>query len=145
MPVLMYFLYLSMRKRLCLGGIGGLLITLLIKAILTRIRLRVVFAIFGSPRFFKDYFTCCSRHSIRCCFLSIDSYIALTLILNPRDQNEVSSLKYFSKILSLLPHGELFLHRLIYLSCLLLFFYNKDFSLFVRFFPRPSLLDELPP
>jgi hypothetical protein len=45
----MYFLDLSLRKRLCLGVVEGILIILLIKAILTRIRLRVVFAIFGGP------------------------------------------------------------------------------------------------
>ncbi len=49
MSVFMYFLYRSMRKRLCLGVTEGLLIALLIKAILTRMRLRVVFAILGSP------------------------------------------------------------------------------------------------
>ena len=35
------------------------------------------FCYIWQPRFFKDPFTCCSRHSI-------DSYIALTLILNER-------------------------------------------------------------
>ena len=52
--VFMYFLDLSMHKRLCLGVIEGHLIILLIKAMLTRTRLAVVFAFFGSPDFLKS-------------------------------------------------------------------------------------------
>ncbi len=50
--VFMYFLDLSMHKRLCLGVIEGHLIILLIKAMLTRTRLAVAF--FGSPDFLKS-------------------------------------------------------------------------------------------
>ncbi len=114
MCVFVYFLDLSMHKRLCLGVIEGHLIILLIKAILTRTRLAVVFA------FFKDFLKSLllvSRGILYVRFFSTDSYIALTLILNPHDQNEVSSLKDFSKIFPLSLHGKLFFHQLIqYLS-----------------------------
>ncbi len=120
MCVFMYFLDLSMHKRLCLGSIEGLLIILLIKAILTRTRLVVVFAIFGSPEFLKIILLV-SRGIPNARFFSIDSCIALTLILNPRDQNEVSSLEDFSKIFPLSLHGESFFHQLIYSFCLTLF------------------------
>ena len=47
------------------------------------------------PSFVKNYSACCSRHSVD--VFSIDSYHALKLSLNLGDQNEVSSLKDFSK------------------------------------------------
>ncbi len=115
----MYFLDLSMRKHLCLGIREGLLIILL--TILPRMRLRVVFCYIWQPSFVKDSVLLVAPRILYICIFSIDSYLALTLILNPRDQNEVSFLKDFSKILPLSQHGELFFHQLIYLSCLLLF------------------------
>ena len=73
MCVFMYFLDLSMHKRLCLGVIEGLLlIILLIKFILTRTRLVVVFAIFGSPDFLKILLLV-SRGILYARFFSIDS------------------------------------------------------------------------
>ncbi len=90
-----------MHKRLCLGVIEGHLIILLIKAMLTRTRLAVVFAFFGSP----DGYIRALRFIYR---FDIDLY--------PHDQNEVSSLKDFSKIVPLSLHGELFFHQLTYLS-----------------------------
>ena len=122
MCVFMYFLALSMPKRLCLGVIEGLLFILLVKAILTRTRLGVVFAIFGSPDSLKILLLA-PRSILHVRFFPIDSYIALTLILNRRDQNEVSSLKDFSKIFPLSLHGESFSHQLIYLSYLMLFLF----------------------
>ena len=87
------------------------------------------------PRSFNNSFTCCSRHSIRTLF-SIDSYIALTLILNPRDQIEVSSLKDFSKILSLSLHGEFNYSFINWFICFAFcyFFYNKGFLAFCWIF-----------
>ena len=54
-----------MHKRLCLGVIEGHLIILLIKAMLTRTRLAVIFAFLWQPRFFKESLTWFSRQSIR--------------------------------------------------------------------------------
>ncbi len=73
-----------MHKRLCLGVIEGHLIILLIKAILTRTRLAVVFAFSGSPDFLKSLLLV-SRGILYVRFFSTDSYIALTLILNSHD------------------------------------------------------------
>ena len=86
-----------MHKRLCLGVIEGHLIILLIKAILTRARSAVVFAFFGSPDFLKSLLPV-SRGILYVRFFSTDSYIALTVILNPHDQNEVSSLNDFQNL-----------------------------------------------
>ena len=47
------------------------------------------------PSFVKNYSACCPKHSVY--VFSIDSYHALTISLNHRDQTEVSSLKDFSK------------------------------------------------
>ncbi len=127
LSVFMYFLDLSMRKSLCLGVINGLLIILLIKAIPTRIHLLVVCTMFGSPHSLKILLLVAPG----ILYVRFSINIALTLILNPRHQNDVSSLKDVSKILSQSLHGELFFHQLIYLSCLLYFFiYNKRFVAF---------------
>ncbi len=79
MCVFMYFLDLSMYKRLCLVVTEGHLIILLIKAILTKTRLAVVFAFFGSPDFLKSLLFV-SRGILYVRFFSTDSYITLTLI-----------------------------------------------------------------
>ncbi len=106
------FLTFSMHKRLCLIGQFNYAFD---QSHSHKDTFGCGFCFFWQPRFLKESFTCFSRHSIRA-LLSTDSYIALTLILNPHDQNEVSSLKDFSKIFPLSLHGELFFHQLIYLS-----------------------------
>ncbi len=116
MRVFMYFLDLPMYKRLCLVVIEGHLIILLIKAILTRTRLAVVFAFFGSPDFLKSLLLA-FRGILYVRFFSTYSYIALTLILNPHDPNEVSSLNYAIS------------------------FIMRAFSPSVRFFARSILLE----
>ena len=93
MCVFVYFLDLSVHKLSCLDVIEGHLIILLIKSILTRTRLAVVFAFFGSTDFLK---------SLLLVSLSIDLFVlnyAISFII-------------------------------------------RAFSLSVRFFPRPILLDE---
>ena len=54
----------------------------------------VWFLLYLTARIIKDSFTCCYRHSVRALLFN-RSYIALTLIFNLRDQNEVFSLKDF--------------------------------------------------
>ena len=87
MSVFIYFLDHSIRKRLFLGVKEGLLIIVLIKPSFPRIRFHVVFGTSG-----------------RLASLNILLLVApgiLRRFLLRHDQNEVSSLKDFAKILSL--------------------------------------------
>ena len=89
----------SMHRPLGLCVREGILIILLIEGIIPFVRLRVVYALFGSlasleiipliaPGILSTYF-------------SIHDYYALTKSLNRHHQTEVSSLKDFSKIFTL--------------------------------------------
>ncbi len=72
MCVFMYFLALSMRKRLCLGVIEGLLVIYWVKAILTRTGLWVWFLLYLAAQilqrffylFLEAFYTCASFQSI---------------------------------------------------------------------------------
>ena len=95
MFVVVHFHDHSMKRSLFLGVREGILIKLLIEATIPMVRLRVVYALFGSLTSLK--IIPLVAPGIMSTFFSIDLYHALKISLNHRDQIEVSSLKDFSK------------------------------------------------
>ena len=87
--------------------------------------------------FVEKYSACCSRHSVY--VFSINSYHALKIRLNHRNQTDVSSLKNFSKnpytFAYFCHHTAIYSFR----NCLICFgfgyfFYNKEFFAFYKVF-----------
>ena len=95
MFVIMHFYDHSMQKSLFLGVREGILIKFLIEATIPMVWLRVAYALLGSPASLK--IIPLVAPSILFTFFSINSYHALKISLNHRDQTEVSSLKDLSK------------------------------------------------
>ena len=91
----MHFHDHSMQKSLFLGVREGILIKLLIEATIPMVLLRVAYALFGSLASLK--IIPLVAPGILSTFFSINSYHALQISLNHRDQTEFSSLKDFSK------------------------------------------------
>ena len=141
MCVFMYFLDLSMHKRLCLGVIEGHLIILLIKAMLTRTRLAVGFAFFWQPRFFKKSLTCFSRHSIRALLFNRFIYRFDTDFKSPWSKRGFL-LEGFFKNLATVTTWRIILSSIdLFVLNYAISFIIRAFSPSVRFFP--ILLDEL--
>ena len=95
MFVIMHFDDHFLQKSLFPGVREGILIKLFIEATIPMVRLRVVYPLFGSLASLK--IIPLDAPGILSTFFSIDSYHALKVGLNHRDQTEVSSLKDFSK------------------------------------------------
>ena len=99
--------------------------------------LRVVYALFGSLASLKLFRLLLRAFCLR--FFSIDSYHALKISLNHRDQTEVSSLKDFSKnsytFIYFCHHTAIYSFSNWFISFDFgYFFYNKDFFAFCKVF-----------
>ena len=89
--------------------------------------------------FVKNYSSCCSRHSVY--VFSVDSYHALKISLNHRDQIEVSSLKDFSKnpcTFTYFCHHTAIHSFTNWFVCFdfTYFFYSQDFFAFCKVFSK---------
>ena len=134
----MHFNDHSMQKSLFLVVREGILIKHFIEATTTlMVWLRVVYALFGSLALLK--IIALVAPGILSTFVLIDSYHALKISLNHRDQTEVSSLKDFSK--NPCPFTYFCHHTAIYsfsnwFICFDFgyFFYIKDFFAFCKVF-----------
>ena len=104
----------------------------------------MVYALFGSLASLNIYYSaCCSRHSVYV-FFSIDSYHALKISLNHRDQTENPSLKDFSKnsytFTYFCHHTAIYSFRNWFICFDFgYFFYNKDFFAFCKVFSTPHI------
>ena len=135
-----------MQKSLFLGVRESILIKLFIEATIPMVRLRVVYASFGSLASLK--IIPLVAPGILSTFFPINSYHALKISLNHRDQTEVSSLKDFSKnsytFTYFRHHTAIYsFTNCLFVLTLAISFITRTFSPSARSFPHAILLEEL--
>ena len=143
MCVFMYFLALSMRKRLCLGVIERTFNHTNGQSHCHKDAFGCGFCYIWQPRFFKVSFTCFSSHFIHALLFNRFIYRFDTDFKSPLSERGFLLEGFFKNLPTVTTWRIILSSMYLFILPYAISFLIRAFSPSVRFFQRPILLDEL--